>query len=333
MKTSFTGKRDKRGNWQPQGVIEPVPIFVWPPRPVGLLKWLFGWPGYFLPWGVLYMAVPLITWLYLTPEIDRMRQLELDWIALIFLRNLLLLALIAGAFHFRLYVQRAQGTSFKYSDKWLATKNPAFLRKNQLIDNLFWTVASAVPIWTAYEVLTLWMYANHFIHFVSWSENSVYLGLFFVSIPVLRDLHFYLIHRLLHWRPLYRRVHHLHHNNVNVGPFTGLSMHPVEHILYFSGIILHWIIPSHPVLALFHVQHAALAAAQGHLGFERIVVREGIEIKTEDYFHYLHHKHFECNYGGDGFIPLDRWFGTFHNGSDAAAEKMNKRFLKANRKA
>ena len=46
----------------------------------------------------------------------------------------------------------------------------------------------------------------------------------------------------------------------------------------------------------------------------------------------LHHKYFEVNYGGDGAVPLDKWFGTLHDGSDAAQEAMNQRFL-ARRKA
>ena len=46
-----------------------------------------------------------------------------------------------------------------------------------------------------------------------------------------------------------------------------------------------------------------------------------------DYFHYLHHKYFECNYGGDGMLPLDRWFGTFHDGTDDAQRRMDERFL------
>jgi sterol desaturase/sphingolipid hydroxylase (fatty acid hydroxylase superfamily) len=52
-----------------------------------------------------------------------------------------------------------------------------------------------------------------------------------------------------------------------------------------------------------------------------------VGIKTGDYFHYLHHKYFECNYGGDGPVNLDRAFGTFHDGSDAAQKRMNERFL------
>lgn len=42
--------------------------------------------------------------------------------------------------------------------------------------------------------------------------------------------------------------------------------------------------------------------------------------------HYLHHKYFEVNYGGDGVIPLDKWFGTWHDGSKDSDAQMNARF-------
>ena len=48
---------------------------------------------------------------------------------------------------------------------------------------------------------------------------------------------------------------------------------------------------------------------------------------THAYAHYLHHKYFEVNYA-DGSIPLDKWFGTFHDGSPEADEAMKKRFMK-----
>jgi lathosterol oxidase len=41
---------------------------------------------------------------------------------------------------------------------------------------------------------------------------------------------FYLIHRLLHWPSLYKMAHSLHHRNANVGPWSVLSMHPIEYI-------------------------------------------------------------------------------------------------------
>jgi len=49
-------------------------------------------------------------------------------------------------------------------------------------------------------------------------------------IPLWRDIHFYSAHRFLHLRPLYRLVHSLHHRNTDPEPFSGLAMHPVEHL-------------------------------------------------------------------------------------------------------
>lgn len=39
------------------------------------------------------------------------------------------------------------------------------------------------------------------------------------------------------------------------------------------------------------------------------------KVPTGSYFHYLHHRYFECNYG-ESTLPLDKWFGTFHDGSE-----------------
>jgi sterol desaturase/sphingolipid hydroxylase (fatty acid hydroxylase superfamily) len=149
-------------------------------------------------------------------------------------------------------------------------------------------------------------------------------------IPVFQETHFYVIHRLIHWPPLYRAVHSLHHENVNPGPWSGVAMHPVEHVLYFSGVFLHWILPSHPLHVLFHLQYTALSPTQGHCGFHKIELPGKIAICTEQYAHYLHHKYFEVNYGGD-IVPFDKLFGTFHDGSDEAQEALNRRMRIRNR--
>ena len=48
----------------------------------------------------------------------------------------------------------------------------------------------------------------------------------------------------------------------------------------------------------------------------RLVVdpKTGKSIPSAGYFHYLHHKYFECNYG-ELTSPLDKWFGSFHDGT------------------
>jgi sterol desaturase/sphingolipid hydroxylase (fatty acid hydroxylase superfamily) len=305
MDDALYGRRDRRGHWKPFNLVKYPPVFVWPMQPLGIVKWLFGYPSYVLPWNLFYAAVAVGVWLYLTPAAATLQTFAPGWIAFVLARNACLVLLFFGAFHLRLYIRKAQGQAFKYNPKWLDGDSPTFLFRNQTRENMFWTLASGVPIWTAYEVVTLW-------------------AVLMLLIPLLREVHFYLVHRLLHVPVLYRTVHRLHHNNTNPGPWSGLSMHPVEHLLYFSGVLIHWVVPSHPVHALFHLVHAGLSPVPGHTGFEKMVVGKSGTVDTDCYAHYLHHKYFECNYA-DGSIPLDQWFGTFHDGSDAAHEAMRRR--------
>jgi sterol desaturase/sphingolipid hydroxylase (fatty acid hydroxylase superfamily) len=326
MSDTAYGTRNKRGDWRPGGRIQYPPVFVWPLRPLGIARWLLGYPGYILPWNLLYAVVAVLVWQYLTPPLGLLKSFAPWWIALVFARNIGLVVAYFGGFHAWLYLRKAQGNAFKYNAKWPDTGNPTFLFGRQTIDNMIWTLASGVTIWTAYEVVTLWAFANGTIVTVRWDQHPIYCVALMLVIPLLRESHFYLVHRLIHWPPLYRTVHHLHHNNVNPGPWSGLSMHPVEHLLYFSGVLIHWIVPSHPIHAMFHLVHAGLSPAPGHTGFEKLVIGADGLLNTNCHAHYLHHKYFECNYA-DGAIPLDRWFGTFHDGSDAAQEAMDRRFL------
>ena len=43
-----------------------------------------------------------------------------------------------------------------------------------------------------------------------------------------------------------------------------------------------------------------------------------------DFFHQLHHCFFECNYGTVD-TQWDRWFGSFHDGTEAANERIRQR--------
>lgn len=318
------GSRDKRGNWSPHKRITVAPIFNFPPKLGAILKWIFGVPGYLLPWNLFLFAIALFVWFFLTPSMETMSTFSADWIALVFLRNAALTAVIFGALHLRLYIRRAQGTAFKYNPRWLEADSPVFLFGNQTIDNMIWTFASGVPIWTAYEVVCLWAFANGFVPWLEFASHPLGFVALMLAIPMIREFHFYIVHRAIHWPPLYRTVHKLHHYNANPGPWSSLAMHPGEHILYFSGILLHLIIPSHPLHAIFHVHHAALGAVVGHIGFDKLVAGGRSSVDTGAFDHYLHHKYFEVNYA-DGSIPLDHWFGTFHDGSPEADANMKLR--------
>jgi sterol desaturase/sphingolipid hydroxylase (fatty acid hydroxylase superfamily) len=81
---------------------------------------------------------------------------------------------------------------------------------------------------------------------------------------------------------------------------------------------------SHPVHTTFHVMHAALSPIPGPTGFDRFEVGEDAAIPFGGYAHYLRHRYFEVNYF-DGSIPLDKWFGSFHDGSPEAGARMQTR--------
>jgi sterol desaturase/sphingolipid hydroxylase (fatty acid hydroxylase superfamily) len=90
-------------------------------------------------------------------------------------------------------------------------------------------------------------------------------------------------------------------------------MHPVEHLIYFSGALLLWIVPSTPIHVIYFVTLVGLAPAEGHCGFGKVAVGQS-GFTTDNYYHYLHHKFVRVNFGDSLLIPLDRLFGTFHDG-------------------
>jgi sterol desaturase/sphingolipid hydroxylase (fatty acid hydroxylase superfamily) len=311
FKATADGFRNEKGEWRPPYPVRYAPIFVWPPKPFQLLKWFLSYPGFLWPWNSVYLAITLVCWFWFQPALERCATLQWDWIAQMFLRNMVLLWLVQGGWHLLLYTFKAQGTERKYDPRWLRTGDRNFTFKNQLADNIFWSCASGVPIWTAYEVWYMWAAANGKVPLITWTEHPIYFAVWLCLIPFWREFHFYWIHRAIHWKPMYKYVHYLHHKNVNPGPWSGMAMHPVEHLFYFSVVLIHWIVPSHPLHFLFNAQHTALTPSGGHHGFEGPIL-DG-KLPTGSYFHYLHHRYFECNYG-EATLPLDKMFGTFRDG-------------------
>ena len=303
--------RNARGEWRPPYPVRYAPLFSWPLRVVATLRWFVSYPGFMWPANLMLLLISTGSWYLTQPDVARCAQFEAGWIAQVYVRNLAIMWLFYGAYYRHLYIVKRQGTKGKYDSNWPETNSRRFLFRDQVYDNIFWTCGVAGLVWTGYEVTTLWLYANHYIPWLEWARHPVYFVLWLFVIPFWREFHFYWVHRLTHWKPLYKYVHYLHHKNINPNPWSGMAMHPVETILYLSVALIHWVVPSHPFHFLFDLQHAALAPARGHLGFEGPIL-DG-KLPTGSYFHYLHHRYFECNYGGDT-LPLDRWFGTFRDG-------------------
>ena len=322
--------RSKKKQWhyRPEVPVLVSPLFRQPFSLRAVLKWFIG--GWFpLSERLIILLISILSWFYFHPSLERCREFQFDWIAQIFTRNLVLMFLVAGGLHLYLYVFKRQADDRRYDARPLAKNSRVFTFNNQVLDNMFWTCASGVTIWSAYESLMMWGLANGYAPVLDWSESYGWIILMIFLVPIWETFYFYLIHRPLHWPPLYRLVHSLHHRNINVGPWSGLSMHPVEHLIFLGSVMIHWIIPANPLLIIFHLQYFTLSAATTHTGYEGVVSGGKKRLALGTFHHQMHHRYFECNYGGLE-IPWDNLFGSFNDGTaESHRQFLDKRRLKA----
>ena len=154
--------------------------------------------------------------------------------------------------------------------------------------------------------------------------HPVSFVLLFFFIPFWSSFHFHFVHRLLHWRPLFKIAHVVHHRNVSLGPWSGLSMHPLEHLLYLSTVLIHVVIPTHPIHILFHMQWQSIGASVSHSGFEALTFRGVPLVGLTSFHHQLHHKYLDCNYGNP-LVATDKWFDCDHDGTPEATLGVRRR--------
>ena len=186
------------------------------------------------------------------------------------------------------------------------------------------SIASGVTVWSLYECLTLWAWANGHIPGREWGDSPVYLAAMLVVVFFWGTAHFYANHRLLHWDPLYFAAHELHHRNANTGPWTGISMHPIEHVVYFSVFLFWWVVPAHPVVFMVTGFFNGISPSVTHSGFDELVLGGRFRLTAGDQFHHLHHRYFEVNYGNTP-TPIDKLFDTWHDGTPESHATMRGR--------
>ncbi|MXW91809.1 MAG: sterol desaturase family protein [Rhodospirillaceae bacterium] len=303
-----------RWNWHPPVPLAGVPYWDWPPRPLAVAHWLV---AYFTRPSdrTLFLIFALFVGLWLQPVDAAQSTLSAGWPLEVLLRNVIALAVVAGGLHLWFHTYRVQESAFEYDRPDAARRRGRrFFLGHQTWDNMFWTMVYAAPVATAWELLARVMYARGVFTGIGFAEHPVVFVLLFPLLTLWQSAHFFVIHRALHWKPLYRWVHAVHHRNVSPTPWSGLAMHPVEHVLYFSSLAIFFLLPSHPVHMLFLLFWQLLGAPSGHSGFDALSVAGRRILALDAFFHHLHHRHFECNYGS-GEFPLDRWLRTGHDGT------------------
>lgn len=128
---------------------------------------------------------------------------------------------------------------------------------------------------------------------------------FFLSIIIaiiFHDAYFYWMHRAMHSKLLFKKVHQVHHLSTNPSPFAAFSFHPFEAILE-AGVLplLVVILPLHPLAILIFILFMTLLNVLGHLGYEfypgYFVSNTFTSWNNTSFHHNMHHQKFNCNYG------------------------------------
>ena len=311
-------KRSSDWNYHPDLPLQDPSVFQDIKNPSAILRWFIThWLS--LSEFVLMTLLAVALWIFCYPSLESTKTFELSWIAQTGLVNILLMVCIAGCLHSYFYIWRGQNKTLKFDEREPARNNRVFLFSDQVKDNMFWSLTSGVFQLTAYQCVTFWLMANEHMPVFTFTNNPIVFFLGLVLIPIWSAFHFYWVHRFLHQPFMYKRFHSLHHKNINIGPWSGLAMHPVEHFLYFSSLCIHWLVGASSVHLIFHVIWLGPGAAMSHTGYESLLIKDKRRLSLGTFYHQLHHRFFECNYGNQE-MPWDRWFGTFHDGSDAATQ-------------
>ena len=225
------------------------------------------------------------------PAFGSAKTLEFSWMWPIILRNLFATWVICGGWDYFLYFSPLK-------DKMKPFKlNPKYPSMKQFQHDATWTTISSLCA-AGLEIGLCHGWASGKLpaipHQWEWTPLNVLLVL---TTTHWRIPHFYLIHRGMHpWKCegfpdvgkfLYRHVHSLHHKSYNPTAFSGTSMHPVESTLYYSASLMVVPFGVHPAIVLGCIIDCAVGAWLGHDGFQWP--------GSGDYFHQLHHAHFDCN--------------------------------------
>ena len=165
-----------RWNHRPTGPVALNPLFEWPPKFLAVLRW---YSAYWLAASTTTLALVLAITAYFTilPSLEAMQKPQLGWITRVWVANLVPHTICAGVLHLWLYKFKGQDKDFKYDPRQPATNNGIFSFRNQVHDNMFWTLISGVSQWSMMQCLVFWAMANGYAPAFLFPDNIIWFFL------------------------------------------------------------------------------------------------------------------------------------------------------------
>lgn len=182
------------------------------------------------------------------------------------------------------------------------------LRAGQVREEVRWSLVS-IAIFGGYGALTLWLGTRGFAT-LRWELTAGGLLRDLVVLAIWNEVHFYVCHRLLHTRWLFRHVHSVHHRSRVPTPFSTYAFHPVEATLLGSVMVLLQLFYDVSIYgAIFYPLVSLTMNTLGHLNYSVLPGHWWSAPLRASEHHGLHHRKVQGNYGFQ--LPvLDQVLGT-----------------------
>ncbi|CAF1030163.1 unnamed protein product [Rotaria sordida] len=263
-------------------------------------------------------SVALLCWFWIFPlTFSEANEWHFQWVFRVFLFNIACEFTTYPFWHWMTHARRSPYAQGPLHEKKFNPVNPYedkgqdHLLREITFTTLGWLQSSFV------QCIFMWLWASGRLPYYGDFWSRPFFSIFILlNVTYWSAFHFYWSHRFMHpwWSVrngvregdigafLYRHFHSLHHRSHNPGPWSGLSMHPVEHFFYYTRAYFPLLFSCHPLHFLFAKFQADIGPISGHDGHDNPAGGAA--------FHYLHHAFFECNYGTP-LIDFDRLFGTY----------------------
>lgn len=200
---------------------------------------------------------------------------------------------------------------------WYAKVQQRYPEANQIAREIKYST-STILIFGLVILMVTWCSKHHLTRIYEPINKFGYLY-YFASIGLMiliHDTYFYWTHRFMHWKPIFKWVHKIHHLSLNPTPFAAYAFHPLEAFVEIGFIpLIAFTVPYHRSAMTVFAIYTILLNVVGHLGYELFpkgfANHKLFKWHNTSTHHNMHHRLTKYNYGLY-FNFWDRMMGTNH---------------------